>query len=189
MVNFRSRQKNLRQRGLTKRPRRGRVLLPTPRAHVSQPRLSRRKNKMSTQSTQQESQDVNSRSTKRYYEEYKSFYLRKSVWEAIKLTRGWHKRGAISRFAECLGITRSMAARIVSGEDGCSAWMMRRIKRFMGINGACWCHLFEEVRCDDLDPNHPAQAPNEAKYRGEAPYNHLSKSAELRSADYRTETL
>ncbi len=118
-------------------------------------------------------------------EEYRSFYLKKSSWQAIQISRGWRKRGAISRFAEEIGITRQYASMIVNGKAGCSSFVMRKIKRLVGINGSCWCHLFEESRVDDVDPNHPIY--NQAKYNGEVPYQEFSSSAELRNKDYKTE--
>lgn len=183
-----ARHRSKRNKGLTYRANRDKFLPPTPTIPQQRRMARRRRNKMSSPGGQVETEFVNSKLTNKYHEEYKSFYLKKSVWEAIKLTHGWHDRGGISRFAECLGITRQAAARIVSGHDGCSAFMMRRIKRFMNINGECWCHLFEESRCDSLDKNHPMQDPNEAKYRGEVPYSKHSSLAEMRSQDYRVET-
>lgn len=100
-----------------------------------------------------------------------------------------HGRGAAYRFAEAIGITRSYAAMLVSGKAGCSSFVMLRIKRFMGINdGSCWCHLFEESRCDDAPENHPiTQSLNQAKYMGEVPYKHLSIAVEKRAQDYPAE--
>lgn len=118
-------------------------------------------------------------------EEYKSFYLKKAVWEAIRIARNWQGRGSISRFAEELEITRQYAHLIVSGKAGCSSFVMRKIKRLLGINGSCWCHMFEENRADNVNPNHPIF--NQAKYNGEIPYIRYSPSAELRAKDYETE--
>jgi plasmid maintenance system antidote protein VapI len=118
-------------------------------------------------------------------EEYRSFFIKKSAWEAIRALKGWHKRGSISRFAEELGITRQYASLIVGGKAGCSSFVMRKIKRLVGINGSCWCHLFEETRVDDVDLDHPIY--NQAKYNGEVPYQRYSSSAELRDKDYKTE--
>ena len=182
-----SKKVNKKNMNLTIRKLRVRFPLRETQKLLKKRRIFRRRNRMSSTGGQVESEFVNLRLTTPYKEEYKSFYLKKSVWEAIKLTRGWHERGAISRFAEELGITRQAAARIVSGHDGCSAFMMRRIKGFMNINGQCWCHLFEESRCDTLDHNHPMQALNYQKYMGVVPYNRFSQSAAERSQDYQTE--
>lgn len=143
---------------------------------------------MSSAEFQVETDLVNHKLTNKYHEEYKSFYLKRSVWEAIKLTHGWHDRGGISRFAEHLGITRQYAALIVSGKAGCSAFVMRKIKRLLNINGSCWCHLFEDSRCDSQDENHPiSQSLNHVKYMGEIPYNRYSISGEQRKSDYHVE--
>lgn len=122
---------------------------------------------------------------KSHREDYRSFYLKKTTWEAIKISRGWPSYGAISRFAEEIRITRQYAADIVSCNCGCSSNVIRRIVDMLGIKEGCWCHLFDRTNMREVDPNHPIF--NQMKYNGEIPYEKYSPSAEARSRDYSVE--
>ena len=124
--------------------------------------------------------------TKDHFREYQHFFLRREVWQAIKKTHGWKNHGAITKFAECLGITRQYADMLVKQKAGCSADAMRRILKFLGIkNGECWCHVFSFHEDMDVDPKHPIY--NSFKHDGAVPYEEYSDSAELRKKDYRAE--
>lgn len=128
-------------------------------------------------------------------ETYQSFYLRKSTWDAIRTSRGWHGRGATVRFAESLGVTRQYAWDLVTQRCGCSSNVMRKIIALLGMDRPikvrgldqyqCWCILFEMTPMRESNPNHPIF--NEAKYKGEVPYSKYSEAANLRSRDYKTE--
>jgi hypothetical protein len=120
-------------------------------------------------------------------EEYRSFYLKRDIWESIRKSKGWKQRGAATRLSEQLHITRQYAAMILSGTVGCSAFVMLKIKKFVGIpEGQCWCFMFDEIRVKDVDTNHPIF--NEMKYMGEVPYEKYSPSAEFRKGSYKAET-
>ena len=119
-------------------------------------------------------------------EDYRSFYMKKRTWNAIKDSRGWSGRGEISRFAESINITRQYAAGIVNGSLGCSTNVMRKIIDLLGIYHGCWCQLFDRQNLNGVDYNHPRY--NQAKYEGEVPYKEDSLSAEFRRVDYKTET-
>jgi hypothetical protein len=131
----------------------------------------------------------------RQKEDYKSFYLRKSTWEAIRTSRGWYGRGATVRFAEALGVTRQYAWDIITQRCGCSSNVMRKIIALLGMDRPivikgqdhyqCWCVLFEMVCQREANPNHPIY--NQMKYAGEVPYSKYSESANLRKRDYDTE--
>lgn len=120
-------------------------------------------------------------------EEYKSLYLKKRTWRAIKDSRGWHRRGSIALFAKCIGITRQYAGGLVNQELGCSTNAIRKIVDFLGIKkGECWCHLFEMAREEkSINPDHPLF--NFAKHAGEVPYKNNSLSSDLRKLDYDAE--
>ncbi len=120
-------------------------------------------------------------------EEYRSFYLKKEVWQAIRKSKGWPERGSATRLAEQLHITRQYAAMILSGAAGCSAFLMLKIKRFVGIpEGQCWCFMFDDIRVKGVDDNHPIF--NQLKYGGEVPYGRYSLSGEFRKKEYHAET-
>lgn len=137
---------------------------------------------------------TNPKST-RQKEDYKSFYLRKSTWEAIRISRNWGIRGAACRFAEALGITRQYAWDIITQRCGCSSNVMRKIIGLLGMDRPiqvkghdqyqCWCSLFEMVSMRECDKSHPIY--NLCKYNGEVPYNKYSPSANARSKDYKVE--
>lgn len=119
-------------------------------------------------------------------ESYSSIFLRRRTWGTLCALKRWYGRGAKSRLAETLNITRQHAGQIVERHRGVSTHTAMKIKRLLGIkDGECWCHLFEEVNLDNLDPNHPLF--NQAKYDGEKPYTAYSTSALLRRSDYATE--
>jgi plasmid maintenance system antidote protein VapI len=118
-------------------------------------------------------------------EDYKSFYLKKSTWDAIRISRGWGERGAISRFADELRITRQYAADLVRCNCGCSSNVIRRIVDLLGIKEGCWCHLFDKTNLREVDNNHPIF--NQMKYNGEVPYERFSPSADARAKDYKVE--
>jgi hypothetical protein len=128
---------------------------------------------------------------KRYFpsskkEEYRSFYLKKEVWQAIRKSKGWPERGSATRLAEQLHVTRQYAAMILSGTVGCSAFLMLKIKKFVGIpEGQCWCFMFDDIRIRDVDSNHPIF--NELKYMGEVPYDKYSLSGHFRKNSYHAE--
>lgn len=123
----------------------------------------------------------------RQREDYRSFFLKKSTWDAIRISRGWPERGSISRFAEEIGVTRQYAADLVSCNCGCSSNVMRKIIDLLGIrDGERWCHLFDKTNMRNVDNNHPIF--NQAKYMGEVPYERFSISATLRESDYAVES-
>jgi len=112
--------------------------------------------------------------------------LKKEVWEGIKKTKCWKERGAISRFAEYLGVSRQYAQMVISNGVGLSAVLMLKIIDLTGnISNHRWSELFEIVRHGDFDENHPAF--NIDKYLGEKPYSRYSASTEERSKDYPVE--
>lgn len=123
-------------------------------------------------------------------ESYESLYLKRKTWEALKSINNWPERGATSRLAEAIGVTRQYASGIVAGnhEGGCgvSTNIAIRIKNLLGIRGGCWCHLFEERKAVGIDPNHPLF--NKSKFDGVMPYREHSLSAEHRKLDYPAET-
>lgn len=75
------------------------------------------------------------------------FYLKPTVWEDMKVKHNWKNdrddRGSISRFAEKIGVSRQYAQGITKGYTDCSAVVMFRIVRFLGLENDCWCRLFE----------------------------------------------
>lgn len=121
----------------------------------------------------------------RQREDYKSFYLKKTTWEAIRVSRGWKEYGSISRLAEELRITRQYATDIVHCNCGCSSNVIRRIVDLLGIREGCWCHLFDKTNLREASPNHPIF--NQMKYDGEVPYERYSPSAEAKAGDYKVE--
>jgi len=119
-------------------------------------------------------------------EEYRSFFLKKEVWEHIRKSKGWKVRGAATRLSEQLNVTRQYAAMILSGTVGCSSFMMLKLKRFVGIpQGQCWCFMFDDIKVKDCDSNHPVF--NELKYMGEVPYEKYSPAGEFRKKSYQVE--
>jgi predicted metal-binding protein len=120
-------------------------------------------------------------------EDYRSFYLKRSTWDAIRISRGWVGKGAASRFAETIGITRQYASEIINQRCGCSSNVMRKIIDLLGIKEGCWCHLFDRNCMVDFDPNHPIY--NQEKYMGVIPYTKHSTAAEMRNLDYPVEKL
>jgi hypothetical protein len=120
-------------------------------------------------------------------EDYKSFYLKKGTWDAIRCSRGWGGRGEVARFAEAINITRQYAAEIVKGNIGCSTNVISKIVTLLGIKDECWCHLFERHREVEMPLNHPLY--NHLKHIGEVPYAQDSHSALFRSKDYPAETM
>jgi hypothetical protein len=133
----------------------------------------------------------------RQKEDYKSFYLRKSTWEAIRTSRGWYGRGATVRFAESLGVTRQYAWDLITQRCGCSSNVMRKIIALLGMDRPiiikgmehyqCWCVLFEMTCQREASPNHPIY--NLAKYNGEVPYDKYSPAGQARARDYKVETM
>ena len=119
-------------------------------------------------------------------ESYRSFYMKKTTWQAICFSRGWNGRGSVSKFAESINITRQYASGIVNGSLGCSSNVMRKIIDLLGIKRDCWCHLFDRYNWNGVDSNHPIF--NALKLSGEVPYEPLSESAAFRSLDYPAET-
>lgn len=118
---------------------------------------------------------------------HSNLYLRKDVWEAIRKSHNWAKRGSASKLAKVLGCTRQYADMIINQKVGCSAWVIYQIVRLVNIpKGDCWCYMFVRGKEIDVDPNHPRW--NYAKYEGEMPYGKYSSSAEMRKQDYDTET-
>ena len=123
-----------------------------------------------------------------YKEDYRSFFLKKTTWDAIRYSRGWPERGAITRFATELHVCRQYAWDIVTQRTGCSTNVMNKIINILGLpHDACWCHLFDRVSMRNVDRNHPIF--NQMKYQGEMPYSHLSPSANARRRDYNVESL
>jgi len=123
----------------------------------------------------------------RQKEDYRSFYLKKTTWDAIRISRGWTGKGAASRFSEAIGITRQYGSEIINQRCGCSSNVMRKIIDLLGIKDGCWCHLFDKNCMVDHDPNHPIY--NEQKYMGEIPYSKYSPSADSRKKEYSVEKL
>jgi hypothetical protein len=134
------------------------------------------------------------KSPTRQGEEYRSFYLKATTWEAIKISRGYEGRGATSKFAAEINVARQYAADLVSNKVGCSSNVMRKVIALFGLDKPnakgshqCWCHLF------DFDPlpekvNYNSPKYNMAKFNGEVPYTQYSANAELRKNDMVVET-
>ena len=118
-------------------------------------------------------------------ETYRSFYLKKTTWQAICYSRGWKGRGSVTKFAESINITRQYASGLVNGSIGCSSNVMRKIIDLLGIKMDCWCHLFDRYNLNGVDSNHPIF--NALKASGEVPYEPWSESATHRRLDYQAE--
>jgi hypothetical protein len=133
------------------------------------------------------------RPSTRQGEDYRSFYLKPTTWEAIKIRMGHEGRGSISRFADEINVARQYATDLVSNKVGCSSNVMRKVISLFGLdkpdskgNTQRWCHLF------DFDPlpdkiNYNSHKFNMAKMNGEIPYTQYSSSGEARKRDMNVE--
>ncbi len=103
--------------------------------------------------------------------------------DTIKRSKGWDTD---AEMAQALGITRAYVSMMAKRRVSVSHNIILGLAYLMGnINGKWWAFYEIIDRGEPVDPDSPLW--NEDKYQGRMPYSRYSKSAELRSLDYKVE--
>jgi plasmid maintenance system antidote protein VapI len=101
--------------------------------------------------------------------QYSSLYLKKDIWEHIIAIKGWDKRGALTKCAAALNISKQMLEQILQRKRGISAEMIGRFRELLNLkDGDHWDHLFETGAEFNENNEHPSK--NFEKFYGNLPY-------------------
>lgn len=115
--------------------------------------------------------------------EYRLIF-KKGAIELIKRAKGWKTDAEMAR---AMGLTRAYITMLHRTRVSVSSTIITRLAAQLGNIERNWWIYYDIVPWGISDPNHPAW--NDEKYMGRVPYARFSSSAELRSRDYKTETV